>query len=512
LLQNLKYFFKHTLIYSINNIATKASGVILLPIYSAYLSLGDFGILGVIEVTILILVDLINLGLAQSLVMMNNMDEYAGKKKEILFTIFSISFLICVLFTIAGEFLLPSIAALMDDPARYYFYLRITLYVISFRILNNILLNKLRAEEKSGIYTIAGIFKLLLTIGFVIFFVAVKKMNVDGILYAYLISEIVVLAILIPMLINQMSVKFNSAALNTAVQFGVPLIFGSLAMMLLNLSDRYIIKYFLNNEMVGLYDLGYRVAGVLNMFVIVPLSLTLIPQAYKMFGKAGDKRYYSKLLTYLTFGLSWIGLGIALFSKEAIKFLAQKESFWPSYEVVPVITLASVFFGMRIVSSLGMYLNKKTKYVAYTTVAAAAINIALNIIFIPKFGMMAATYTRLISFVFLYLISYYYGNLAYKIPFENIKIAEVLAVGIFLYSAASYFNAGSLSIRLTLKTSALIVFPLILYFLKFYEPIELIRIKGFYLKWKNPAKWGENLKSFSFDALASGKREIKINE
>jgi O-antigen/teichoic acid export membrane protein len=127
-----------------------------------------------------------------------------------------------------------------------------------------------------------------------------------------------------------MSFSFDIPLLKIGISFGIPLIFSSVAMMLLNLSDRYIIKYFLNDEMVGLYDLGYRVAGALNMFVIVPLSLTLVPQAYKMFGKTGDKRFYSKVLTYLTFGLVWIGLALSLFSKEIIKLLAQKQSFWPS--------------------------------------------------------------------------------------------------------------------------------------------------------------------------------------
>lgn len=506
MLQNLKYFLKHTFIYSISNIAAKASGIILLPIYSVYLSLGDFGILGITDATIVILVDLINLGLSQSLVMLNNVEEYSGRKKGMFFTIFLSSFLICVLFIIAGEAVLPSIAALLAEPERYHYYLRISLYVISARILNNILLNKLRAEERSGTYTAAGILKLLITIGFVYYFIAVKNLSVEGVLFAYLLSEIVVIIILFPLLISQMSLKFDVPILKIAVGFGIPLIFSSLAMMLLNLSDRYIIKYFLNDEMVGLYDLGYRVAGVLNMFIIVPLSLTLIPQAYKMFGKSGDKRFYSKVLTYLTFGLVWIGLALSLFSKEIIKLLARNQSFWPSYEVVPIVVLSYVFFGMRIVSSLGMYLNKKTKYVAYTTIAAAALNIILNIIFIPKYGMITAAYSTLISFIFLYIISYYFGNISYEIPFENLKIAEALIIGVALYFGAAFFYDADLMIRMLVKTSALILYPAILYFIKFYEAVELERVKGFYLKWKNPSKWGENLKSFSITGITPEKK------
>jgi O-antigen/teichoic acid export membrane protein len=222
-----------------------------------------------------------------------------------------------------------------------------------------------------------------------------------------------------------------------------------------------------------------------------------------MFGKTGDKRFYSKVLTYLTFGLVWAGMALSLFSKEIIKLLAQKQSFWPSYEVVPVIVLSYVFFGMRIVSSLGMYLNKKTKYVAYTTVAAAALNIILNIIFIPEFGMMTAAYSTLISFIFLYLISYYYGNISYSIPFENLKIVEAIIIGVLLYICAAVFNNDSLIIRITVKFAALILYPFLLYLFRFYEAIELERVKGFILKWRNPLKWIDNLRSSSINGLSS---------
>jgi O-antigen/teichoic acid export membrane protein len=154
---------------------------------------------------------------------------------------------------------------------------------------------------------------------------------------------------------------------------------------------------------------------------------------------------------------------------------------------------------MRIVSSLGMYLNKKTKYVAYTTIAAAALNITLNIIFVPKFGMMTAAYSTLISFIFLYLISYYFGKISYSIPFENLKVAGALIAGVLLYIGAAVFNNDSLIIRIVAKTAALILYPFLLYLVKFYESIELERVKGFYLKWKNPLKWVDNIRSLSIN-------------
>lgn len=505
MLENLKYFLKHSFVYSISNFAVKASGLILLPLYTTYISLGEFGELALLDVTILILVELINLGQSQALVMLNNTDEYSSKNKEVFFTVLSSSTVICILFILLSESFLPYVSNLLAESDKFYLYLRFCIYIIASRIVNNILLNKLRADERSISYTTFSVLKLILTLVLIVYFVAFNQLKVLGVLYSYLISELIIILILVPFLTRQLKFKFEKKILFASISFGIPLIFSSLAMMFLNVSDRYIIKYFTNDEMVGLYDLGYRFAGVLNMFFIMPISLTLMPQAYKMYNKEGDKRYYSKLLTYLSFVLVWIGLGISVFSREMVKLLALNPSFWPAYQIVPVIVFAYIFFGMRIISSLGMFLTKKTKYVALTTLVPALLNVGLNFILIPEFGMIAAAYTTLFSFFILYILSYYYSDKFYKIPFENFKLIKLFFIGILFYSVSLLSSESVLTIRMIIKILLLTVFPFALYFVKFYEPVEIQSLKGFYKKWKSPAKWIENIKS----EIGRSKKELR---
>lgn len=495
MLNNLKYFFKHSFIYSFASFAAKASGIILLPLYTTYLLLGDFGELAVVDATIVVLVELVNLGMSQSLVMMNNSDEYSERKKTVFFTILSATFLFCIIFLAAGELLLPFISNWFAEPSKFYVYLRLSLYIITARIINNIFLNKLRADERSVSYTIFNVLKFILIVIFVIYFVGFLKLKVVGILYSYLFSELVIILILFPMLLKHMEFKFDRKIMYSAVVFGIPLIFSSVAMMVLNVSDRYFIKYFTGAEMAGLYDLGYRVAGVLNMFFIMPLTLTLMPQAYKMFNKEGDKRYFSKIMTYLTFILVWAGLALSIFSKEIIKIFALNPSYWPAYNIVPLIVLSYVLVGMRIVASFGMYLTKNTKYIAFTAIAAALINIILNFLFIPKFGMIAAAYTTLVSFLFLLISNFYFSNRFYHIPFENYKLLKLFFVGIAFYLIIIFINENTLILRITVKILLLVLFPYVLFIWNFYEKIELERIRGFYNKWKLPSKWKENIQS-----------------
>jgi len=493
-LDNLKYFAKHSLVYSISSVAAKAMGVVLLPLYSSYLTISDFGVLGIIDATLLIAVEFLNLGQGQALVMLNNSDEYKDKKKTMFFTIFIFSVFVGAIFIILGEALVPFVYKYFKRADEFYYYLRLSIYIIVLRVVNSLFLNKIRADERSVFYSVISLIKLFLTIILAVYFVAFVKTGVVGVLYSYIIAEGVNTILLLPSMFKLMSIRFEKKFITLSIKFGVPLIFGSLAMMLLNVSDRYILKLYTNYATVGLYDLGYRVAGVINMFIIMPFGLALMPIAYKVYGTEGDKRFYSKLMTYLTFVLVWAGLALSVFSREIIKLFALNPTYWDAYKVVPVVVLSYVFFGMRWVASLGMFLTRNTKQVAITTTLASLLNIGLNFWLIPIFGMMAAAYSTLISFVLLHFITNYFSNKFYKIDFENVKLIVLLSLGILLYIVSLPLDDTSLIIRYMIKLVISISFPLILFVFGFYDVIELQSIKGFYKKWKNPGDWKNNLK------------------
>ncbi|MCZ6702621.1 MAG: oligosaccharide flippase family protein [Ignavibacteria bacterium] len=476
---------KHTFIYGLSNVATKASGIVLLPLYTSYLSLGDFGVLGLLDATIFIVIEFISLGQGQALVMLNNSEEYSTTRKEIFFTIFSFSVSICLIFMLLGFLIIPEIVSIFSFQKIYLTYLKIILVIIPLRVLNNILFNKFRADEDSVKYTTYSVIKLFLLITAAFYFLVISEMGMIGILYSYIISDILILVIMFLTQLGKFKVNFYPEVIRVALGFGLPLVFGSIAMMILNLSDRYLIKIFMYDEMVGLYDLGYRFAGVLNMFIIMPVSLTLVPYAYKIYKRENDKEFYSKLLSYLTMILVWIGLGLSLFSEEIIRIFVLNPSFWPAYKLVPIIVLAYVFFGMRIVSSLGMYLTKKTKFVALTTIIAASINIVLNIIFIPIYGITAAAFTTLISFLILYFLSQYYSNKYYDIPFENFKLFKIIVLGIVFYFLSDFFIELNSTVDIISKTMLLVLFPFALLIIRGIDISEIKKWKEFFISYSN---------------------------
>jgi len=109
---------------------------------------------------------------------------------------------------------------------------------------------------------------------------------------------------------------------------------------------------------------------------------------------------------------------------------------------------------------------------------------------------MGAAFSTLLSQSLFFILIYVFAQKYYYIPYEMRKIILMIITSLGLFFIAQLTNDANLLIRLLLKTSLIITFPFILYFLNFYEPVELERLRGFWIKWKNPWNWIENLKSF----------------
>ncbi len=477
-------FLKHSAIYSIGNAAYKAIGVITLPLYTMYIPLSQFGVLGLIEVTLLILTEILSLGQSNSIIIFNK-DKDGNLNKSAFFTIFSSVLAANILFLFVGTAMGNSLVNFLDLGTTISDNYLILIFIVFLRVFNSIFLYKLRADEKSLKYTLITLLKIALTLGLVIYLVGFLKMEVIGVLYSYLISEAIIIFILLPMMIHQMQIKLDTIILNDSLKFGLPLIFSAIGITLLNISDRYILNIYTSKETVGLYDLGYRIAGIINMFLIMPFSLTLLPIAADKFGKEGDKRYYSKLMTYLVFIITWVGLALALFSEEVIKIFSLNKDYYPAAGIIPLVVLGYIFSATRNMASLSLFLKKRSMIIALITIASAAFNIGLNFWLVPEYGMYAAALNTVIAFLAFHFVTLYFANKEYPIPYENRKYMLAIIIGVIFY-IISLLILDSGIIKYLGSFFLLLLYPLALYLLGFYEAIEIKTLKDFYKKLKNP--------------------------
>ena len=283
MIENLKNILKHSFVYGISNVAQKASGIILLPLYTFYLSVEEYGIYGLLFVTTVILSQSLVLGQSSAVIRYNNLSDYRDKKRSIFFTLTSLVLAVTIIFVGISELYIDQISSWFGSLQDFKIPIRVCIYIVAAVTINNVLLGKIRADEKSVLYTISGLVKILIQIGFTVYFLVIQKMGLVGVLLGQLSGEISIMIVLMPSLLKEIEFKIEKGIIKDSLRFGLPLVFSAVAINLLNGSDRYIIKFLIGERVLGLYELGYRVGGIINMMMIIPFNLSLLPMAYKVY-------------------------------------------------------------------------------------------------------------------------------------------------------------------------------------------------------------------------------------
>lgn len=476
MLANIKKLLKNSLIYSIGSFSSKLVGFILLPIYTEHLTVEEYGILGILEVSTQLLVSVFGLGLYWAFNRWYWDKEYRKKQNVIFFSTFSILTAVSIVMFVLFAPLSKQISSVLFDHTQFSYLIKIMLIVAGLEIIARVPLTLLKLQEKPILYSVANISKFIVNMVFTILFVVSLNHKIEGIYEAQIIGHIVYFLLLAPYIWRNFEFKFDLSVIIEMLIFSLPLVMSSTSGMLLSIADRYILNFIGGLSDVGIYSLGFKIANIIQVFIIQSVMLALTPMIYKMMDDPNNKRFYSKSMTYLGFGIMIFVMGLSMFGKEVVELLAQKREFWQASQVIPIIAFAKFFIALRFPAAIGLNIMKKTKIRALIVAFISLLNIILNIILIPRWQSIGAAVALLISQIIFFLLVLKYSQRFYPIPFELKKIMKMIIVGLTIIFSAFLINDFQLAVRILLKLLLILTFPFILYLWNFYENIELQRL------------------------------------
>jgi O-antigen/teichoic acid export membrane protein len=188
-------------------------------------------------------------------------------------------------------------------------------------------------------------------------------------------------------------------------------------------------------------------------------------------------------------------IGISLLSYELIKIMANSKQFWDAVVIIPILSLSIYFVNLKDVTIYGLHVAKKTRVIGYIVVFSSILSLCLNLLLIPIWDITGSALATLISQLVYFYACFYFSQRIFYVPYEMKKIYILLIVGGILSFSGLLINHLDVLPRLLIKAFLILSYPFLLYLVKFYEPVELAAIKGFFQKWKQLHKLGENIKS-----------------
>ena len=483
MLNKLTRAFQNSLIYAIGNISRKAIAFLLLPLYVKKLTLADYGILGIMEVSSQALIAIFGFGLHMALNRWYWDEKYKSQQKEIVFSV-TIFLLLASVFIFLGFMPISRwFSQLILAVGDYSYIFKLVLLVSLLEVLAQVFFSVMRLEEKSVLFSTTNVIRLLVTLLITIYLIAFKSRGITGIYEAQLLGLIVYFLLISRFIINHITLRFQWSILREMLSYSLPLILSSISGIILTLTDRYALNFMANLNEVAIYNLAAKLAYVIMVFVVTPIRMSLTPILYKMIDQPDSKRFYSKVLTYFSFIIITCVMIISLFSKEIIAlFTGANSEYMAAASLVPIIGMV-IFVGMmKDTVALGINIVKRTKTISVVMMIAAAFNIVANILLVPVWQAVGAAYATLTSQVLLLVLIYIYAQKYYHIPYEIGKVFKMVFVAAVLFAITAFIPYKTIIMQISIKMLLLISFPFILYFLKFYEDIELSTIKRIVLK------------------------------
>jgi O-antigen/teichoic acid export membrane protein len=483
LLADIKNTVKQSTIYGISRIGAKFTSFILIPLYTSIFTAETIANINLLETLWQYLFTICLFAFETSIIAFCAPEKDSKKVKQILFTFFIFLVFNSIVFTVIGTLFSQQIAQLilkdynLKDAVFYCFL------ISAFEALLVIPLTIARLNSKAVIYTTISVANLVINLVMQIYFLLKLQKNYDYIFISKFAAPLILVIILLPYVIKYITPVFSPELVKKILKFSFPLMLASLLAMLLNSVDRYILVDFVSKKDVGIYTIGYSIGSIANFFIVSPFVLAFNVISWKKFEAENSNRFFTKSATYLYFFMILFSLSVSFFIPEVIKIFVKNQELWASVNIVRIILLSNCVASLYFVSLQSYYFKKRTVIIFWIFVVCLCFNIAANFILIKYFGIYASAYLSVISYILLLFISYNAARKIYFIKFENYKII-LLSVSYMIFTLITiYLTPEDFLFSVILKFVLLITFPFLLYIFKFYEPIEIERIKGFINKY-----------------------------
>jgi O-antigen/teichoic acid export membrane protein len=468
--ERLKELLRHSAVYGLGSIVARVLGVLLLPLYTRYLTPSDFGLIETLVALSAVLTALVAQAMKSAFFRFYFDSTELARRLLVVRTAFWYVLAASTAVLIAGVVLAQPISWLLFG-ARSHDGLVVAAFVGLWASLNYEQMTSLfRVEQRSSAYVVATLANVAITIAATVLLVVVYDKGPLGVLVGNFTGTLAVYAALLAYSRRSLGLQFDRSLLRAMNRFGLPLVPSAVALWLTNFSDRFFLVKLADLQEVGLYSIGVRVASA------VVLLLTAFRLAWPAFAYSIDDdreagRTYSFVLTYVVYVCCWLALGLGLLAPWILKLITT-EPFYPAQDIVAPLAFGVAAFGAYVVVQIGTGRARQTRSNWLVTGAAAVLNIALNLALIPSYGRMGAAIATVSAYTFLFVGMAWRAQRVFPVPYQWRRVATLGAAAVGLTVLGKL-----LDVPLGLALALTFAYPLVLLFLGFYLPAERQRIR-----------------------------------
>ncbi|MFL5733714.1 MAG: lipopolysaccharide biosynthesis protein [Chloroflexia bacterium] len=476
----LKGLTGRALLYIVADTLSRGSAILMIPLYTWFMSPQDYGILALASLINSFLVMLLSFGGASVVIRFYHQYSDEGERARFLGGFWLFLVIVPGAIIAAALILIPSIFGALFHKVPFHPYVELICASAYMTIaFGTVLPNLYRAREQAGRYLALSVGTMVATVAFTVVLVVIERGGASGALAAQCIAAGLLSLVSIVLLIREVSPGWRGANLRAALKYGLPLIPHFAAHWTLSISDRAILERFASISGLGIYSLAYQFGTVLQM-LITSVNQAIIPAFSRAANNSDVRGTLGRLATYFYLAVALLTLPVALAARDLIH-LFTPPSYHEAGQLVPFIALGIAAMGFYFIpmNLLSMTAGRTGK-IPLITVSAAAINVGLNLLLVPRMGIQAAAIDTAIGYGALAVFTTLYARRIIHLAYEVERIAKLAGAALLIYALGVLLGDSiydrSILLDLALKLTLVALLPMVLWLLGFWTPGEKAKI------------------------------------
>jgi O-antigen/teichoic acid export membrane protein len=462
---------RHSAIYGLGSLVSRFIAVLLLPVYTRFLTPADYGLIETLIALSAILTVLLAAGVKSAFFRFYFDEKDHAGQLRVIRTSFWFTMVMGTAGLVAGLILAGPISQFLFGTSSHANLVRAAFVGLWAHVNYEQVTSLFRVEQRSVAYLIATLINLGLTVGATLLLVVVWDVGPVGVIVGNFTGTLLVYLGLLAYRREQLGLEWDRELLREMNRFGMPLVPSALFLWALNFSDRFFLVKLSGPREVGLYSIGVRMASAI--ILLLAAFRTAWPAfAYSIEDDREAKRAYSFVLTYIVVITSWMALGLGVLAPWLVRLLTTP-AFYSAERVVAPLAFAAAAFGAYIVVVIGIGRARKTRSNWVITGAACVLNIGLNLVLIPPYGMIGAAIATIGAYAMLFVGMAWRAQRIYPVPYQWRRVATAAGVAIALTVVGRVTDPP-----LAAAIVVVAAYPLVLVPLGFYLPEERRRIRA----------------------------------
>ena len=426
-----KKLASNTIIFAIGTFSSKVLSFLLMPFVTRMMSTGDYGSADLVQQTVNVLIPIVTLQV-NSAALRFALDKAKNKADVLTVGIRTtlIGFIVFLLFAYP-----ISLISINDFKLGDYIILIYVFVLISgFRQLCQ---QFVRGSGHVKLFAIDGIIATATTLLFTILFLGVFKWGVTGYIVAIIASDAcsIIFYTFTAKLYRYVKPHLMEKGIaGQMLKYCVPLIPTVILWWIINVSDRYMITYFVGSSANGLYTAASKIPNFVILFSQIFIDAWQL-SAVDEYDSKDRAQFFTRVFRVYSGGVFAVASALILFCQLFTKILVAP-SYFESWTYVPILIIATTY--SCIVNFLAsVYMAEKKSFMALLTASSGAItNIVLNLVFIPKIGANGAAIATVCAFLVVFATrgsnTRKYIKIDFKLPLMLIETALLITQSVLM--------------------------------------------------------------------------------